>query len=57
MKPVPRMMDQSLLSLQANFDTDQIEAWTERAAIMEYDGQVPREEAEWLALETLRQSK
>lgn len=55
MKPV--MMDQSLLSLQANFDTDQIEAWTERAAIMEYDGQVPREEAEWLALETLRQSK
>lgn len=47
-------MDPSLLSVLSNLDTDQIEAWTERAAIMEYDGQVPRDEAEWLALETLR---
>jgi len=35
--------------LAANLTLDQRELWEERAAIREYDGQMPRADAEWAA--------
>lgn len=47
-------MDSALTAILAALTSDQMEHWRERAAIMEYDGEMPRQQAEWAALDQVR---